>query len=82
MGSDLKVACHHVLIGALAEEATGAVILSFEAKRAKFDRIIARNPGLTLAARQGERMDEAELDGYLADLAELGIADPDDQNGA
>lgn len=61
---------------------TGTVMLSFEAKRAKFDRIIARNPGLTLAARQGERMDEAELDGYLADLAELGIADPDDQNGA
>lgn len=61
---------------------TGAVILSFEAKRAKFDRIVAHNPGLTLAARQGERMDETELDGYLADLAELGLADPDDQNGA
>ncbi len=54
---------------------SGAVILSFEAKRAKFARIVAQNPQLTLAARQGEAMDEAELDGYLADLSELGITD-------
>lgn len=53
----------------------GGVVLSFEAKRAKFARIIAQNPQLTLAARQGEAMDEAEIDGYLADLAELGITD-------
>lgn len=54
---------------------SGGVVLSFEAKRAKFARIIAQNPQLTLAARQGEAMDEAEIDGYLADLAELGITD-------
>ena len=53
----------------------GGVVLSFEAKRAKFARIIAQNPQLTLAARRGEAMDEAEIDGYLADLAELGITD-------
>lgn len=51
------------------------VVLSFEAKRAKLARMIAQNPQLTLAARQGEAMDEAEIDGYLADLAELGITD-------
>jgi hypothetical protein len=67
----------------LAEEdaqqnAGGAVILSFEAKRAKFDRIVKSNPHLTLAARQGESIDETELDGYLADIEELGITDPDD----
>src|SRR5579883_1225359 len=49
------------------------VALSFEAKRAKLARMISQNPQLTLAARQGEAMDEAEIDGYLADLAELGI---------
>ncbi len=54
---------------------SGGVVLSFEAKRAKFARILAQNPQLTLAARQGEAMDEAEIDGYLADLAELGITD-------
>jgi len=60
----------------------GALVLSFEAKRAKLARIIARNPQLTLAARQGagESMDETELDGYLADLAELGIEDTTDKN--
>ena len=51
------------------------VALSFEAKRAKLARMISQNPQLTLAARQGEAMDEAEIDGYLADLAELGITD-------
>lgn len=51
------------------------VVLSFEAKRAKLARMISQNPQLTLAARQGEAMDEAEIDGYLADLAELGITD-------
>jgi hypothetical protein len=53
----------------------GGVVLSFEAKRAKLARIVAQNPHLTLAARQGEDVDESELDGYLADLAELGISD-------
>jgi hypothetical protein len=37
------------------------VVLSFEAKRAKLARIIAQNPQLTLAARQGESMDETEM---------------------
>ena len=54
---------------------SGGVVLSFEAKRAKFARIIAQNPQLTLAARQGGAMDEAEIDSYLADLTELGITD-------
>jgi hypothetical protein len=58
----------------------GAVILSFEAKHAKLARIIAQNPHLTIAARQGAAMDEAEIDGYLADLAELGITDAADQD--
>jgi hypothetical protein len=57
----------------------GAEILTFETKKAKLNRIIAKNPQLTLAARQrGEAMDEAELDSYLADLAELGITDTDE----
>ena len=59
---------------------SGGVVLSFEAKRAKFARIIAQNPQLTLATRQGEAMDEAEIDGYLADLAELGITDATEKN--
>lgn len=58
----------------------GAVVLSFEAKRAKLARIIAQNPQLTLAARQSQEMDETEVDGYLADLAELGIADATEKN--
>jgi hypothetical protein len=58
----------------------GNVVLSFEAKCAKLARIIAQNPQLTLAARQGESMDETEIDGYLADLAELGITDTTDKN--
>lgn len=62
---------------AQAERRTG-VVLSFAAKRAKLDRIIAQNPHLTLAAREGAEMDEAEIDGYLADLAELGITDATD----
>lgn len=57
-----------------------AVVLSFDAKRAKLARIIAQNPQLTLAARQGGAMDEAEVDGYLADLAELGITDAADKD--
>jgi len=60
--------------------ARGNVVpLSFEAKRAKFARIVARHPELTMAARQGQVMDETELDGYLADLAELGISDETDK---
>lgn len=53
----------------------GETILSFANKKAKLARIIAKNPQLTLAARQGNGLDEAEVDGYLADLAELGITD-------
>jgi hypothetical protein len=71
--------------GRLAEEdaeATqgGAVVLSFEAKRARLARIVAQNPQLTLAARQSQEMDKAEVDGYLADLAELGITDATEKN--
>jgi hypothetical protein len=57
-------------------------VLSFDAKRARLARLVAQNPHLTLAARQRQDMDESELDDYLADLAELGITDSDDQNGS
>lgn len=59
-------------------ESSGAIVLSFAAKKAKLERLIAHNPSLTLAARQGKGMSEAELDDYLADLAELGITESDD----
>jgi len=57
---------------------SGAKILTFEDKRAKLKRLVAAHPELTQAARQGRGMDEAEIDDYLADLAELGIAESDD----
>jgi hypothetical protein len=56
----------------------GAKILTFEDKRAKLKRLLAAHPDLTQAARQGRGMDEAEIDDYLADLAELGITESDD----
>jgi ABC-type ATPase involved in cell division len=59
-----------------------AVVLSFEQKRAKLARLIAQNPQLTLAARQGQGLDESEVDDQLADLADLGITESDDHNGA
>lgn len=61
---------------------SGAQVLSFEEKRAKLARLIAQNPQLTLAARQSQGMDESEVDDQLADLADLGITESDDHNGA
>lgn len=76
----LKVAQEELSEEDALRDSSEAVVLSFEAKRAKLARIIAQNPQLTLAARQGGAMDEAEVDGYLADLAELGIADATDKD--
>lgn len=59
-------------------ESSGAQVLSFQAKKAKLARLLAQNPTVTLAARQGRGMDEAEVDDYLADLADLGITESDD----
>ncbi len=74
----LKVAQQAVAETDKQAGSSGAQVLSFEAKRAKLARLLAQNPGLTRAARQGNGMDEAELDDYLADLAELGITESDD----
>lgn len=59
-------------------ESAGAQILTFEAKKAKLARLLAQNPSVTLAARQWRGMDEVELDECLADLADLGITESDD----
>jgi hypothetical protein len=59
-------------------EGSGAQILTFEAKKAKLDRLLAEQPGLTRAARHGRGMEESEVDDYLADLADLGITESHD----
>ncbi len=74
----LKVAQEAVAESDRKVEGFGAQVLSFEAKRAKLARLLTQNPGLTRAARQGQGMNEAELDDFLADLAELGITESDD----
>lgn len=58
--------------------AANVVPISLAAKRARLARIMAQHPELTAAARQGSEMSEAEIDDYLADLAELGIVDDTD----
>jgi hypothetical protein len=50
-------------------------LTSLEAKRALFERLRMQYPTLTLAARQGEALSEADLDSLLADFAELGAID-------
>ena len=74
----LKLAQEAVAESDRKAESTGAQVLSFGAKKAKLARLLAQNPTVTLAARQGLGMDEAELDECLADLADLGITEADD----
>lgn len=51
------------------------VVLSFADKRAKLARLVEQNPTMTMAARQGETLNEEEIDSILSDLADLGIVD-------
>lgn len=74
----LKLAQEAVAASDRKAESTGGQVLSFEGKQAKLARLLAQHPTVTLAARQGRGMDEAELDECLADLADLGITESDD----
>lgn len=71
----LKAAQDHLRQEAAKASDSNVVILSFADKRAKLARILAQNPTATFAARQGDSINEKELDGILADLADLGIID-------
>ncbi len=71
----LRAAQDHLRQEAENISANIVVALSFADKRAKLARILSQNPGATMAARQGETLNEEEIDGILADLADLGIVD-------